>query len=395
MANAFSLSGASSNRWLLVGWFTAFLVGTDLFIVAPFLPSIGAELGVDPASLTILVSAFSLTYAVAGPLQGRVAERVGLRDVLCFGVVALGVANLYTAAAPDLFHLTASRVLAGLAAASITPMLYALTAARAAPAARAGTLALVNSGLVLALAAGAPIGLAIGTFSGWRTVFAMLGGTFLLLLPIHLATWQRAEAAAAARSANARGEQLRDGAILFLAMALWSISIYASYTLLPTAMNAEMRWPVPLIASALACFGAGATVGAVLGGRLADHVGPPRFVRVSFLATGAAFVAASLIHQQNSVWALSAALFLIALVAYGFFPALQACAAAVFAARRPTVLGIMSSSLYLGTALGAAGGAKLFLHGGMSLVLIASAVVAFAGFAATRSLRMPPALPVS
>jgi predicted MFS family arabinose efflux permease len=389
MERALELSTAPSRRWLAVGWITAFLVGTDLFIVAPFLPSIGGELGVDPPSLTILVSAFSLTYAVACPLQGRVAEHIGLSNVLCFGVLALGAANLYTAAAPDLFHLTFSRCLAGFAAASITPMLYALTAERADPTARAATLALVNSGLILALAGGAPIGLMIGTFSGWRTVFGLLGAGFLMLLPVHLATWQRPHAARVAASASGRPERLRDGAIFFVCMTLWSIAIYASYTLLGTAMYAEKHWPVPLIASMLACFGAGATLGALLGGRLADRIGPPTFVRLSFVVTGAAFAGASWIFDQNGVWTLGAALFLIALVAYGFFPALQACAAAVFITRRPTVLGLMSSALYVGTAIGAAEGASLFSRGGMSLVLLASGATAFVGFATASRLRLP------
>src|SRR5215467_11624273 len=213
METAIRLSVLPSKRWLLVGWITAFVVGTDLFIVAPFLPSIGRELGVGPAYLTILVSAFTLTYAVACPLLGCVAERVGLSNILCFGVLALGMANFYTTAAPDLFHLTLSRCLAGLAAASITPMLYALTAERATPGARAASLALVNSGVVLALAGGAPIGLMIGNFSGWRVVFGLLGGGLLVLLPIHLATWQLAPAAPVATSMGGRSERLRDAVI--------------------------------------------------------------------------------------------------------------------------------------------------------------------------------------
>lgn len=376
-----------SKRWLLVGWITAFLVGTDLFIIAPFLPSIGGELGKDPASLTILVGAFSLAYAVACPLQGRLAERVGLSSVLCFGVLALGAANLYTAFAPDLSHLTLSRCLAGIAAASITPMLYALTAERAVPAARSANLALVNSGLVLALAGGAPLGLVLGDLSGWRTVFCLLGGALLMLWPVHLAVWRQPHAAPVVAPAAPRPERLRDAAVFLGCMMLWAIAIYASYTLLATALHGELHWSLAPIAALLACFGAGATLGAVLGGRLADRIGPPNFVRLSFMLTGAAFAAASWIYAEHRAWTLGAVLFLIAFVAYGFFPALQACAAAAFKARRPTVLGLMSSALYIGTAIGASAGAGLFSRGGLSLVLMASAAAAFAGCATASGLR--------
>jgi predicted MFS family arabinose efflux permease len=378
-----------SRHWLLVGWLTAFVVGTDLFIVAPFLPSIGSELGRDPASLTLLVGAFSLAYAVACPLQGRLAERVGLSRVLCFGVFALGAANLYTAAASDLLQLTLSRCLAGCAAASVTPMLYALAAERAAPASRSTSLALVNSGLILALAGGAPLGLIFGEFAGWRVVFALLGGMLFVLGPVHLAMWQRQRATPATAPVLVRPERLRDATIFLGCMMLWAIPIYASYTLLGTALDGEMHWPVPRISAMLACFGAGATLGAVLGGRMADRIGPASFVRLSFVLTGAAFLVASWIYRQHNEWALGCALFLISFVAYGFFPALQACAAAVFRVRRPTVLGLMSSSLYVGTALGASLGATLFWRGGLILVLLTSAAVAFAGWAAAMRLPRP------
>jgi predicted MFS family arabinose efflux permease len=382
-----------SRHWLVVGWLTAFVVGTDLFVVSPFLPSIGDELGRDPASLTALVGAFSLAYAVTCPLQGRVAERIGLRKVLYFGVFALGAANLYTALAPDLFQLTLSRCLAGCAAASITPILYALTAERSVPASRSTSLALVNSGLVLALAAGAPIGLILGAWSGWRTVFALLGAALFVLWPLHLMTWPRSRPAAGRASTAAPPERLRDATVFLACMMLWAVAIYASYTLLGTALSGERNWPVHQVAAMLACFGAGATLGAVFGGRVADRVGPASFVRLSFVLTGCAFLLASLIYRQDNEWALGAALFVVALVAYGFFPALQACAATVFSARRPTVLGLMSSFLYVGTAVGAWLGAELFWRGGLSLVLVISAGAAFAGWAISALLPQAPRAP--
>jgi predicted MFS family arabinose efflux permease len=379
-----------SRHWLLVGWLTAFVVGTDLFVVGPFLPSIGNEFGRDPASLTALVGAFSLAYAVTCPLQGRVAERIGLRKVLYFGVFALGAANLYTASAPDVFQLTLSRCLAGCAAASITPMLYALTAERSAPARRSTSLALVNSGLVLALAGGAPFGLLLGAWSGWRTVFVLLGAALFVLWPLHLMTWPRSRAAAGRASTVAPAERLRDATVFLGCMMLWAVAIYASYTLLGTALSGERDWQVHQVAAMLACFGAGATLGAVFGGRVADRVGPASFVRLSFVLTGAAFLMAALIYRQSGQWALGAMLFVISLVAYGFFPALQACAASVFTARRPTVLGLMSSSLYIGTAVGASLGAGLFWRGGFTLVLLVSALAAVAGWAISSRLPQAP-----
>lgn len=369
----------SSSLWLLVSWLTVFLVGTDLFIISPFLPLIGKEVQVPPASLAILVSAFSLTYAVTCPIQGRIAERWGLRTVLVSGVAALGMANLYTAMASNVLHLTISRVLAGVAAASISPMVYALTAERAAPAQRASRLALVNSGLVISLALGAPLGLLIGDMTDWRAVFAGLAVALWVMVPVNAAIWPaNTERKPAAHAVTQ--ERLRDAWPFLACMVAWSAGVYATYTLLGAALSQDFAASAQDTALALTCFGLGATSGVILGGRLADRIGAKRLVQLSFALMLVAFAVCHFAYHQHLYWMLVGNLFVIALVAYGFFPAIQACAAQAFTTRRPTVLGLMSSALYVGITLGAAFGAGAFKTYGMEVVLLMSAMAAVVGW---------------
>ena len=370
--------------WLPVGWITIFFVGTDLFIVSPFLPAIGHDFGRMPADMTLMVSLFSITYALVSPVQGRLAERVGLPRVLMFGIVVLGIANLATAFAQDLVSLYASRIVAGLGAASTSPILYALAAERTGPAKRAGNLALINSGLIIALTLGSPLGLMLGSVSGWRTVFGLLGATFLLLFTVNWATWTGSGTARRSTVAHASAESLRGAAQLFLAMICWGASVYATYTILPIAVLRDYGVSVPELAVVLAAFGSGATLGSVFGGRLADRLGAERMVR---LCLGLMVVVeAGLIALYGAcgtgpvaLVVLSVALFGLSLSAYGFFPALQASAARRFTLRRPTVLGLLSSSFYVGMTLGSALGGVGFEQGGMRLVLAISLAFAVLG----------------
>ncbi len=377
-----SIVGATARSpiWLLVSWVTIFLVGTDLFIVSSFLPSIARELRTSPASLAILVSAFSVAYAVACPVQGWVAERLGLRTVLIAGVTSLGLANLYTAMAPDLLRLTVSRVLAGFAAAAISPVLYALTADRAAPAQRASRLALVNSGLVISLCLGAPLGLVIGDMTNWRTVFVGLATVLLIMAPINAATWSPRTTRTPAIRVAISHEQVWNALPLLVCMVAWSASVYATYTLIAMSLSQDFRASAQGIASTLACFGAGATAGVLGGGRLADHIGAGRVVRLSLLLMSAAFALCHAAYRTHVPGVLATALFAVSFAAYGFFPAIQACAARMFTAQRPTVLGLMSSALYVGITLGASLGASVFESLGMGAVLIMSAMIALGGF---------------
>lgn len=382
-----------SRRWMLVGWLTIFLVGTDLFVVSPFLTIIGQDLASPPASLTWIVSIFSATYAVACPLQGRLAERVGSARMLLAGVAMLAVGNLCTAWAHDLPSLLASRALAGLGAASTSPMLYALAAEYAPPQRRASDLALINSGLLISLVLGAPLGLMMGSFSDWRLVFELLAVAFAAILPVNYLVWR--PAAASARPASVRPPETLAAEPLVAAwpylasMVCWSASVYVLYTLLGAALTADYRLGAVGVAICLGVFGVGAALGSLHGGRLADRVGPARMATWCFVAMIVWLTALLAAYPLRTIALLAVLLFLFTLSAYGFFPALQACAAQRFVVRRPTVLGLISSSLYVGLTLGSAAGGLLFQRIGMSGVVLFGLGASLAGMALARGLRAP------
>jgi len=375
-----------NRSWMLVGWITIFLVGTDLFVVSPFLPAIGNDLHKLPSSLTMAVSIFSIVYAIACPIQAKIAEKIGVHKVLLFGVLTISLANLFTSVASDLTQLLLSRGLAGLAAASISPMLYVLTSERTVPQERAGKLALINSGLVVALVFGAPLGLLLGAYSGWRWVFSLLALAFVLMVPVNSVTWLNG-AAPTKKVAGASQERLSEAIIYFVSMICWASCVYAIYTLLSTALNSEHQMNVQAVAMMLTSYGVGAAIGGVLGGRLADRIGAINMVRLSFLLMALALLLLLVVYPTKMVWALSLNLFLLALVAYGFFPALQACTAMHFVTRRPTVMGLVSSSLYIGITLGSFVGGKIFTLHGMTGVILFSTLMALAGMVISLFLR--------
>nr|WP_307076219.1 MFS transporter [Streptomyces canus] len=114
------------------------------------------------------------TYLVTAPLLGRLADRLGRRRVLVVSLLLFTLANFATALAPNYPLLVVARVVAGAAAAGTGPTIYALCSATAPANRRATHLALVGSGLLSALWAGAPLGDVLGHHLGWQYVFAVL-----------------------------------------------------------------------------------------------------------------------------------------------------------------------------------------------------------------------------
>jgi len=110
---------------LVVAWLTLFVIGTDLFIVSPLLPLIAREYGVPGPAAGLSVTVFAVAYMVAAPLLGMVADRTGRRATLLTALLAFAAANALTAVSAEFAWLLISRVAAGIAAAGVTPLIYA------------------------------------------------------------------------------------------------------------------------------------------------------------------------------------------------------------------------------------------------------------------------------
>jgi predicted MFS family arabinose efflux permease len=354
---------------LAVGWATLFLIGTDLFVVSPLLPLISHQFRISAGAAGLMVTAFSISYVIGTPGLGALADRLGRRHVLVAGLGAFAVANLLTSAAPWFSALLLSRLLAGLSAAAISPSVYALVG-QAAPAQRRGArLAIVGSGLLVALSTAAPIGAAASELVGWRALFATLSALALLLLVVNRLVWPPSA------STSARG-QLRLGLMTKLravgVTALWGYAVYTMYTYLGTGIRQVQGLSEGLAAVAFGVYGTGAIVGSLLGGRLADRHGPRWVTALSLsgLTIGEALVA--MVLPVSGV--LIPALGLFAIVAYAYFPSYQTWLVASHPRVSGSLLAWNNSALYTGIALGSAIGAPVMAAAGFRAIPLAGAV---------------------
>ncbi|MFH8800776.1 MFS transporter [Streptomyces sp. NPDC017936] len=361
-------------RLVALAWLTQFMVGTDLFVVAPLLPAIAASLGVDAASTGLLVTVFSLAYVVASPLVGRLADRRDRATVLVWALVLFSAANAATAAAPGFGPLLLARVVAGVAAAATGPTVYALVSSRARPRTRAQVLAVVGSGLLTALWVGAPAGALLGRHVGWRAAFVILAvGTLVLALP-HAFVWRRGPAAApGAPTTPARGGRTGTGAAVsaVAVTGLWAFSVYSLYTFLSLALHADGRGSA--VTWLLVAYGVGAVVGGQVGGAFADRAGAVRVTRTALALTAVLEAVVGLVYPVT--WALACALGLFASAAYAFFPAQQRHLADTFPGQATAALSWNNSALFVGLSLaGATGGHLMRALGYPALLYIGAAV---------------------
>lgn len=103
-----------------------FVVGCDLYIVAPLLPGIRTTFGVTLAAAGVLVTAFTAGYTLASPFIGGLTDRLGRRVVLYTGLLSFIAFEAVSAWAPNFTVLLVGRAMTGIAAAAISPTSYTI-----------------------------------------------------------------------------------------------------------------------------------------------------------------------------------------------------------------------------------------------------------------------------
>jgi predicted MFS family arabinose efflux permease len=360
---------------LACGWLTMFVVGTDLFIISPLLPSIGLEFDRSASTTGLSVTVFSLAYLVSAPLLGQLADRIGRRRTLIACLLAFVISNVLTGLSLGFTHLLATRVAAGIAASGVSPLIYA-GVGEAAPANRRATwMAIAVSGLLLALSVGAPAGTLLASHWGWRAPFLILAVLSLGLVVANWLVWPPDTNLAGRASGNLPAVDPRALAMWLLPTVLWATALYGLYTYLGVWLTASGLSPSQ-IARAISFYGVGALAGTLIGGPMADRLGTHATMVISL--TGLAACLAAFGIGVGTGWTVDAMLLVTSIFAQFFFPAQQVRLARHFPARRALVLALNNSALFLGISAGSLLGGEIMATFGFSGDAATGALIAAA-----------------
>ena len=196
-----------------------FLIALDYSIIYIALPSVAADLDLEPATAQWVVSAYAVLFAGFLVVGGRLSDRVGAGRMFTVAIVAFGVASAVGGIAGDGATLLAARGAQGLAAALMQPAILGLIGSTFTAGARRGAALAVWSAVGAAgLAAGAILG-GVLTTASWRL-------TFFINVPLTLACalaalrWFAAARPTGAERIPVRAAVLGTAAVLSLVLGL-------------------------------------------------------------------------------------------------------------------------------------------------------------------------------
>jgi len=361
---------------LAISWLTMFLIGTELFIFSPLLPTLTARYQVSANVAGLSVTFFSFAYMVSAPILGYLSDRVGKRRVLICCLLAFGTANLLTASAANFRWLLALRLFAGVAAAGVSPSVYALVGDAAPPDRRATWLALTVSGLLVSLALGAPPAAVVGATFGWAFLFVALAAFSLVLVALNGWVWPSEGPHGVA--AGTPHDRVAVAAVMrrLVPMIVWGTGLYGVYTYLGAGLVA-FGFSNSQVARTVMVYGCGSITGALIGGRLTDRLGAKYMAGASLAGLCVCFLLLLLALRAGVL--VEFAVGLSAAVAQLFFPAQQSGLANDFSARRGTVLAWNNSALFLGISLGSLIAGETVTLGSFDITLIVCAGIVLTG----------------
>ncbi|MEO9523073.1 MFS transporter [Marinobacter alexandrii] len=341
---------------------SAFAIGTTEFVIVGLVPTIALDLGVSLPSAGLLVSLYALGVAVGAPVLTALTGRWNRKLVLLSLMALFILGNVLAWMAPNYGSLITARILTGLAHGVFFSIGSTIATSLVAKDKEASAIAIMFTGLTVALVTGVPLGTFIGQTFGWRATFlivAALGAIALvgsaLLVPKNL----KQSVPASLR------EQLQvlTHPRLLLVYAMTAIGYggtFTAFTYLTPILEDVTGFASGMVSLLLLVYGVSVATGNIWGGKLADRLGPTSALYIIF--GGLAAIMFALTFSAHYPIAAVITLLVWGAFAFGNVPGLQVYVVQLAERYTPNSVDVASGLNIAAFNIGIAGGAWLGGH---------------------------------
>jgi predicted MFS family arabinose efflux permease len=342
---------------LLALTISAFAIGTTEFVIVGLIPTIAADLHVGVPSAGLLVSLYALGVAIGAPVLTALTGRVPRKALLLALMVLFTVGNLVAWRAPGYESLIVARVLTGLAH-GVFFSIGSIIATSLVPKEKAArAIALMFTGLTVALVTGVPLGTFIGQHFGWHATFlavSLLGViafiASLLFIPRHI------QHSAPATLRQQVGVLAQPRLLLVYAMtAVGYGGSFIAFTFLAPLLQDVSGFSATAVGLVMLVYGVSVAIGNLWGGRLADRHGPIAALKLIFALLAAVLL--TLTFTAPRAWAMLLTVLAWGAVAFGNVPGLQVYVVRQAQQVAPRAVDVASGLNIAAFNLGIAGGA--------------------------------------
>ncbi|RKQ33252.1 MFS transporter [Oceanobacillus halophilus] len=258
----------------------SFVVGMVELIIGGILDLVAYDLGVSLGQAGLLITIFSLTFALSGPVLAVITAKLERKRLTIITLFVFLIGNVIAVFSPTYSILFAARILAAASSSLLIVLCVVMAANIVAPKYRARAIGIVNTGVSGSLVLGVPIGLMFGNAFGWRAPFVFI--TILTLLSITgiIFFMERVAPPAEQISLKRQFASLKDQKILFAHLTTFILltghsTLYSYLTpFVKFTMDLDGTW----VSIIYLVFGIAAVSGGAVGGTLGDILGSKRTI---------------------------------------------------------------------------------------------------------------------
>ncbi|MFB2652642.1 MFS transporter [Shewanella seohaensis] len=373
---------------LLALTLSAFAIGTTEFVIVGLIPTMAQDLQVSLPSAGLLVSLYALGVVVGAPVLTALTGHWNRKHVLLAVMTLFVAGNVLAWQAPSYETLIAARVITGLAHGVFFSIGSTIATGLVPKEKAASAIAIMFTGLTVALVTGVPLGTYIGQSFGWQSTFlavallgliALIGSAFLV--PNNL---KQTRAASLLTQAKVLTEPR-----LLLVFAITAIGYggtFVAFTFLAPILQQISGFDASAIGMIMLVYGVSVAIGNIWGGKMADNMGPIK--ALSYIFTGLAAVL--FIFHFTALNPITAVLTILVWGAFAFgnVPGLQVYVVKLAETYAPTAVDVASglniAAFNIGIALGAWGGGLIVEQMGLMQTPLIGALVVIAALLLTR-----------
>lgn len=340
---------------------SAFAIGTTEFVIVGLIPTIANDLSVTLPSAGLLVSLYALGVAIGAPVLTAVTGKWNRKNLLLALMLLFTIGNVVAYFSPNYESLIIARILTGLAHGVFFSIGSTIATSLVSKDKEASAIAIMFTGLTVALVTGVPLGTFIGQEFGWRFTFLAVSalGVISLIGSLILIPKDLKESVPTKISQQISVLINPRLVLVYLITALGYGGTFIAFTFLVPILEQVTGFDSKVISILLLIYGVSVAVGNIWGGKLADKLGPIQALYRVFI--GLALILLVFTFTASNTYLAIATILVWGAFAFGNVPGLQVYVVQLAQQHAPhavdTASGLNIAAFNVGIAFGAwAGG---------------------------------------
>ncbi|MCP1452299.1 MFS transporter [Priestia megaterium] len=373
------------NKGIFILAVTTFVTGTVELVIAGILGMIAEDLHVSVGTVGQLVSIFSFVFAFGAPILIALTSRIERRKLLLIAMLIFLGGNILSIFSMSFITLLIARIILAASCSIVVVVSVTMAANTVAAELRGRAIGIIFMGLSASLVLGVPLGTIIGENFGWRMTFLLVAVLSIIsmlgIIKFLPKVPPQPTVSLLKQIATLKSKKIVS---IHLISVLELTGHFTVYTYFTPFLQTTMGLSTNMISVVLLTFGVAGIAGGWIGGWSSDKFGGARTILISLvLFASSLFI---LPYATRSIISLLIVVILYGSLVWALSPAVQNYLAKAAPESSDIQLGLNTSFLHLGVALGSGfGGILINYYPVTTNIWVAGIMVTLALFSAVYS----------